>query len=246
MRHTARMTKQSRGMCRACGYVGTKASMTKHQASCQVRAITAGKPREVYRLRVDGGGPFWLDIEADVNGTLDDIDAFLRGIWLECCGHLSQFTIGPEPEWMDDAWSPFAAPKKKGKKAAPPKLTDLLSVGQKFGYTYDMGSSTDLELTVQARETSYAFDDPVVLLARNLPPVWTCSQCDSNAKWIHSWEYDEETGLPKFYCGRHGRSTRDEQLPVVNSPRMGTCAYEGGTSDNWPPPEKPAGKKEAP
>lgn len=226
------MTKQSRGMCRACGYVGTKASMTKHHTTCQVRSVTAGKPREVYRLRVDGGNPFWLDIEADVNATLDEIDSFLRGIWLECCGHLSEFSIGPQPDW--DNFDPFKAPKK----TRQPLLNKLLSVGQKFGYTYDMGTSTYLELTVQARETSYAFPESVVLLARNLPPQWKCSQCDSPAKWINAYDYDEATGLPKFYCGRHGRSTREEQLPVVNSPRMGECAYEGGNLDDWPPAEK--------
>ena len=26
--------------------------------------------------------------------TLADLDDFLRAIWLECCGHLSEFTIG--------------------------------------------------------------------------------------------------------------------------------------------------------
>lgn len=233
------MTKsQSKGMCRSCGYVGTKASMTKHQASCPVRTAGTGKAREVFRLRVSGGGPYWLDIEAAASATLDDIDAFLRDIWLECCGHLSKFTIGPEPAWMNDTWNPLAAPKKKGKQTKPDTLADLLEVGQKFGYTYDMGSSTYLELTVQAKESAFAFDEPVKLLARNLPPQYTCCKCDAPAKWIHSWEYDEETGIPLMYCGKHGKSTRDEQLPLVNSPRTGVCGYEGGSSDNWPPAEK--------
>lgn len=210
--------------------------MTKHQASCPVRRILVEKPREVFRLRVSGGGPYWLDIEAAASATLDDIDAFLRDIWLECCGHLSLFTIGPEPAWRDDGWNPLAAPKKKDQQ---PPLSKLLEVGQKFGYTYDMGSSTYLELTVQAKETSYAYDEPVILLARNLPPLYLCCKCDAPAKWIHSWEYDEETGIPLMYCGRHGKSTRDEQLPLVNSPRTGICAYEGGSSDHWPPAEKP-------
>ena len=28
------------------------------------------------------------------DATLADLDRFLRDIWLECCGHMSQFTIG--------------------------------------------------------------------------------------------------------------------------------------------------------
>lgn len=224
-------------MCRACGYTGTKASMTKHQATCQARQQRGGKAREVFRLRVSGRGPYWLDIEAAANATLDDIDQFLRGIWLECCGHLSEFSIGPEPDWAEDAWN-FNPKPKKGKKAAPPKLLELLSVGQKFGYTYDMGSSTDLALTVQAREM-VGGTEKVTLLARNLPPVWTCSQCDQPATVLNAWEYDEETGMPLMYCDEHAKNTdEDGLLPVVNSPRMGVCGYEGGNMDEWPPAEK--------
>ena len=28
------------------------------------------------------------------SATLGDLDDYLRAIWLECCGHLSQFSIG--------------------------------------------------------------------------------------------------------------------------------------------------------
>ena len=28
------------------------------------------------------------------SATLEELDHYLRTIWLECCGHLSQFTIG--------------------------------------------------------------------------------------------------------------------------------------------------------
>ncbi|MDO4244433.1 MAG: hypothetical protein Q4C89_00215 [Deinococcus sp.] len=227
------MAPQQKGMCRACGYVGTKASMTKHQASCEKRQATSGKPREVFRLRVSGGGPFWLDIEAVADAKLDDIDRFLRGIWLECCGHLSEFTIGPEPDWADDLWE--VKPKLRRGKKATPKLSEVLSVGQKFGYTYDMGSSTDLELTVQAQEMACG-TKKVALLARNLPPVWKCSECDQSATMLNSWEYDEETGLPLMYCDTHvEEADEDALLPVVNSPRMGVCGYDGGNMDEWPP-----------
>ncbi len=228
------MPAQQKAMCRACGYVGTKASMTRHLASCEKRQAAPGQPRDVFRLRVSGGGPFWLDIEAAADATLDDIDSFLRGIWLECCGHLSEFTIGPEPDWAGDAWEINPKPKK-GKKAAPPRLADLLSVGQKFGYTYDMGSSTDLELTVQARGNA-AGTEAVALLARNLPPVWKCSECGQPATQLNSWEYDEDTGMPLMYCDEHAEEAdEDALLPVVNSPRMGVCGYEGGNLDEWPP-----------
>lgn len=224
----------SRGMCRGCGYVGTKASMTRHQEGCEGRQ-QVGKTAEVYRLRVSGTDrpQYWLDVDVPVSANLDDLDGFLRGIWLECCGHMSQFTIGPEKDYSDD--NPFKPPKK----SRQPTLEKLnLQEGDRFGYTYDFGSGTDLTVQVQARETVMRSPrETVRLLARNLPPALTCSKCSEAARWVHSWEYDEESGLPVMYCTKHGKTTREEQLPVVNSPRMGVCGYEGGNDDDWPPAE---------
>jgi hypothetical protein len=36
---------------------------------------------------------FWMDVEMKANSTLEELDGFLRGEWLECCGHLSDFDI---------------------------------------------------------------------------------------------------------------------------------------------------------
>ena len=238
-----RSRQPSRGMCRACGYVGTKASMTKHQAACAVRQPSDGPTHEVYRVRVSGADlpAYWLDAELTTKATLDDLDGFLRGLWLECCGHLSSFTIGPQD---DDDFGFFRAPKR----IKQPPLTKLgLQSGDTFGYTYDFGSSTDLTVQVQAHESvAGKATDKVKLLARNLPPVLECSLCDGEARWVHSWDVDEVAGGPLLYCGRHGKATRDEQLPVVNSPRMGVCGYEGGNDDRWPPAAPKLATKDQP
>jgi len=36
---------------------------------------------------------YWMHLELPANATLEDLDSFLRDIWLECCGHLSAFRI---------------------------------------------------------------------------------------------------------------------------------------------------------
>lgn len=36
---------------------------------------------------------YWMHLSVPVNTTLGDLDQFLRDIWLECCRHLSAFTI---------------------------------------------------------------------------------------------------------------------------------------------------------
>ncbi|WP_229779419.1 plasmid pRiA4b ORF-3 family protein [Deinococcus knuensis] len=234
---------QSRGMCRACGFTGTKVAMTRHHDTCSQRPLHRVKARDGYRLRVTANSRYWLDVEVPVSATLDDLDGFLRGIWLECCGHLSEFSIGPQED--HDDFDPFR-PRRKRKQ---PTLEELgLGAGDRFDYTYDFGSSTNLKLTVQAREpVTTTARNTVRLLARNLPPELSCQECGAPARWAHSWEYDDLTGQPTMYCDRHGEQTREEQLPVVNSPRMGVCAYEGGNDDDWPPAEapEPAGKAPA-
>lgn len=230
-------------MCRACGFIGTKVAMTRHHDTCPQRPLHRVKARDGYRLRVTAKSRYWLDVEVPVSATLDDLDGFLRGIWLECCGHLSEFSIGPQED--HDDFDPFR-PRRKRKQ---PTLEELgLGAGDRFDYTYDFGSSTNLKLTVQAREpVTTAARDTVRLLARNLPPELSCQECAAPARWAHSWEYDDLTGQPTMYCDQHGEQTREEQLPVVNSPRMGVCAYEGGNDDDWPPAEapEPAGKAPA-
>ncbi|UBV44084.1 plasmid pRiA4b ORF-3 family protein (plasmid) [Deinococcus taeanensis] len=222
----------SRGMCRACGYVGTKASMTKHQAGCALRQAADGPTHDVWRLRVSGADlpAYWLDVEMLPGATLDDLDRFLRDIWLECCGHLSSFTIGPQ---FGHDWE--AGPASR--RTRQPPLAGLgLQPGDRFGYTYDFGSSTTLTVQVQAYESvSGNAADKVKVLARNLPPVLTCTRCGKPARWVHTGEADAATGGPLLYCGVHGRRTRDEQLPVVNSPRMGVCGYEGRSDEHGPP-----------
>ncbi len=223
--------KKGQGMCKACGYVSNKVGMTKHQAICNARHVNP--KQEVFRIRVSGGGDYWLDVDVRTDAKLDDIDQFLRGIWLECCDHLSEFELGGP-----STWSYYDEMPKTDKRP----LEQLLKVGQKFGYTYDMGSSTELTLQVQAKEKVSQFSSSpkgrINLLARNLPPIFLCTECGEPATNAHSWEYDDETGMPLLLCDKHtDEEAMDDgaYLPIVNSPRMGVCAYEGGNDDAWPP-----------
>ena len=59
--------------------------MTRHQATCAERQPSNDPTHEVYRFRVSGADlpAYWLDVEVTNTATLDDLDGFLRGIWLE-------------------------------------------------------------------------------------------------------------------------------------------------------------------
>ena len=84
----------SYGTCYLCGKRTSKAAMTRHLKSCSAgHDLLQGRSARLFHLRVeDAYSPFfWLDLEIKFVATLADLDDFLRGIWLECCGHLSSF-----------------------------------------------------------------------------------------------------------------------------------------------------------
>ena len=109
------------------------------------------------------------------------------------------------------------------------ELGEALSVGQKFSYTYDFGSSTDLNLRiVSEREGLVNPKDVISLLARNLAPEFKCSVCDAPATLIFGGSW----GDGNTYCKKHAKKYEGEGLllPVVNSPRVGVCGYGGPSS----------------
>src|SRR5438477_291919 len=73
--------------------------MTRHLENCLQKreashAGTAHASR-TFHLAVQGRGSpqYWLHLLARADTTLGELDSFLRHIWLECCGHMSGFTI---------------------------------------------------------------------------------------------------------------------------------------------------------
>ena len=55
-------------------------------------------------------------IEMQETATLEDLDSFLRDIWLECCGHLSAFNIyGTNYDVMPNENSFWGEPSKSMK-----------------------------------------------------------------------------------------------------------------------------------
>ena len=113
------------------------------------------------------------------------------------------------------------------------KAHKVLEHGLDFGYIYDFGSTTELELScygLRPWPQELEVDSPestenVVLLARNPLPDITCYECDEEAKWLcPQCQYG---GVPM--CQQHAddHGCGDYYLPVVNSPRMGVCGYIG-------------------
>ena len=40
--------------------------------------------------------PHWMELGVRCDATLHELDRFLRGVWMERCGHLSHFEIGDD------------------------------------------------------------------------------------------------------------------------------------------------------
>ena len=96
----------SSGICNFCNSEIDKGKMTQHLKHCKARqaAIQAeetGKARKpkkskLFHILVEGREfpMYWMHLEMPASLTLEDLDDFLRDVWLECCGHLSAFRIG--------------------------------------------------------------------------------------------------------------------------------------------------------
>ncbi|PJB49418.1 MAG: hypothetical protein CO103_05750 [Chloroflexi bacterium CG_4_9_14_3_um_filter_45_9] len=221
------MTRQmSEGKCSFCNATFRKAAMAKHLKSCKQRKDALEKSSEKktkgFHLVVEGRylPDYWMHLSASANATLKDLDAFLRTIWLECCGHLSAFTI----EGTSYSISPMRDYDERSMRVA---LKDVLAPGMKFYHEYDFGTTTELTLKVVSELEDEAMSRSIRLLARNDPPSIACESCGKIATQVctdciwsgKGWLCDE--------CAREHECGEEMLLPVVNSPRVGMCAYRG-------------------
>ena len=215
------------GTCTYCGAEVTRTTAPKHLAACQERkAALKGKSskrqsrfkEDIYYIRAEATylPEFWLDLEVRGDATLEDIDAYLRAIWLECCGHMSAFTLG--------GWgTPELA--KEGFVSA------VFRHKAKIMHVYDFGTESWTTLKrISIREGQPTTLQPIALMVRNKLPEVICIECGAPAKWLCIECVVEEDRMG-FLCAKH-RKTHEhdgygEPLKVVNSPRLGMCGYEG-------------------
>lgn len=253
------MAKQTKGFCKYCGKEYTRGGMLRHLSACGERkkvleAETGKRKCGYYELLLMGryNKNYWLIIEIRETATLRELDQFIRDIWVECCGHLSEFNIaGQRYEVLPDEDFFWDEPSK----SMDYKLSSVLSAGMEFTYEYDYGSTTELIVKVQEYRIGIWKKEAVTILSRNNPPEMICSVCEKNpAEWVNPEgfytgepflceeclkkkkedremeedEYEEEDE----YMLDDGWMDEDFLLPICNSPRMGVCGYCG--SEKYP------------
>ncbi len=229
------MTRQtSKGMCSFCHGEFSKATMTKHLETCQQRIMAqakAGSRQKAQKTRkfhlvVEGRDLpiYWMHLEATASATLATLDRFLRDTWLECCGHLSAFEIGgvryAVDAGMDDEWG-------MDEKSMRVRLEKVLSPGQTCSYEYDYGTTTELKLRVISEYEAETKGKAIQVLARNTPPVILCEICGKLATNVCSQCIFDDKGWLCDDCAQEHECGEEMLLPVVNSPRVGMCAYTG-------------------
>jgi len=222
------MAKQAAapGTCTICNSKLTKRTAAGHLL--KEHANKDGRERFIILVDTPYSSPYWMVLLADPEAELSELDESLRDIWVECCSHLSAFTImgveymgSPDSEGID---------LENDSLSMGVEMQEVLSPGMTFRYEYDFGTTTELRLKVVDSILWDDEDDDVLMVVMNDKPEFICSECGKPAV-NHYVEWEEE----KVLCDECSEGEMLEEcylLPICNSPRTGLCGFEGGIFDN--------------
>ncbi len=214
------MEMKSEGACKICNRVLSGRGMTSHLRSCMSKNLQAEQGNRKIFLIKASAGPFWVYFEVDASSMLEKIDKFLRDLWLECCGHLSAFTIDGVI---------YYSPNESmylGGKGMDVSLKQVLKPGVRFRHEYDFGTPTELNLQCIS-ERKGKVKPKMEIMAKNDMPEILCDECGQLAQEICPECLWEGKGLLCESCVEDHECDEEMLLPVVNSPRMGECGYTG-------------------
>ena len=206
-----------RGKCNVCGITLHRSEVYSHIARCieAVYGIRASRTPDKGRRRLSlrtvhlsvrsMERPHWMEIAVRADATLQELDRFLRSVWLECCGHLSHFDIGgvvysmmvPRPG-DDFEFLPMDEHEEQWRHMGKTVGT-AIKPATWFEHQFDYGTTTDLDLRhvhefeglAQVLGPSQPWHGgKIVVLARNLS-LMPCRECRRPAQWRMLSEEDE-------------------------------------------------------
>lgn len=204
--------------CYYCNKELTERTIKRHMKSClDMKKVIEEKLNEkkgtrnqyIISLKALYESNYCIYVSIDANLQLKHLDQFIRDIWVECCGHLSAFIIEEEYYNSDDGEMDMS-------------IDDILMEGEKFGYDYDFGSTTELILeVVDIIEVSKTFSQ-IEIIARNHDVKNKCEKCGKEA---HFFDHSGEEYLCKNCVDEDNDEV--EEFEYSNSPRDGVCGYYG-------------------
>ena len=220
---------KSEGKCIYCDKLFGKAGLSRHLSTHLAKLEKAASSNQkAFHLYIAANEMF-LHVLVDGSTNLGKLDGFLRAIWLECCGHMSSFKVKGKHYESDWDVTEFGEPKAKQAKK-------VFQKGMKLDYEYDFGSTTYLEIRV-INEYQMRVPSGISLMSRNEPLPILCHICEKEpAVAICSVCIYEGDSMFCESCAKNHEKTCSDfedyaRMEVVNSPRMGVCAYDGGQID---------------
>ncbi len=202
--------------CLICGSEFTQRGISKHIQSCLNKRFKKVIDKDVtyYLLYIhpDFTKDYFLYLLVTQNTTLEDLDWFLRAIWLECCYHMSAFFYGKYSE----------LPKEH-------TISDVEKISKEIFYHYDFGSTTALHIKIIGKyEGPEGLEGNIAILSRNRQPIIPCDECgEREAVQICTACVWDGGGWLCEECVKKHPCEEEMLLPVCNSPRTGVCAYTG-------------------
>jgi hypothetical protein len=207
----------SHGICMFCQEKHEMKDMPKH-LGLHLKTMEKQNVQNIttpfYHIRVESE-VYFLDLL--VRGTLPmkKIDHYLKRIWLDCCGHMSAFG------------------HKNYRVLMKHLVEDVFEPRVKIYHDYDFGTTTRVFLRGIKKYDLLEKQD-IILMSRNEPLGLKCDVCKRKIATQVCTVCDFE-----LFCEncseKHSETCSDfvdyAAMPVVNSPRMGECGYEGGEID---------------
>ncbi len=199
------------GVCALCQGRVFKPKVQAHLATCIPAHgnVDVSRGSTLLRFEAEGEPRYWIIIAASPKATLRHVDAMLRDVWVECCGHMSAFFIG------------------RREIAMRALASEAFAAGAKVRYEYDFGSTTTLVGQYLGSASGVGGRGPVQLLMRNEPLRWSCAECSEPATVVCPYCLDADGLFCAQHAEAHEHAAEEAYSPVVNSPRMGVCGYAG-------------------
>ncbi|MBV4423756.1 SEC-C metal-binding domain-containing protein [Clostridium tyrobutyricum] len=220
-----------KGKCYYCNNEFTKSGMSRHLKNCNRLDKSSVNSAGKFILFIEAryNPDYWLYINIDKEAKLKDLDRFLRNIWVECCGHLSRFSIHGENYDSeidtDEIWN-------RSKNNMNVIIKNIIKLKDDIDYEYDLGNTTYLKIKVIDEIKWLKTKNKIEIMARNNKPDILCAECDRKAEY---YDYENQEYLCVKCSKKAFRNVEMiEKLEYENSPRDRVCSYHGNKYNEVP------------
>ena len=231
--------RSSPGTCLLCKTGIGRIAMLRHTLACLKKSDWPESDEPSYIIRIEGfhSKLFWLLVLARHDAKLSDLDCLIRDVWVECCEHLSAFTIYGKRFSSYSDYDDFNEDEESGLSVP---LDEVIGPDSSFTYEYDFGSTTKLKLSVVGISPVAPKSGPLCLIARNDRLVIPCFFCKEKGEYlVTNWPDNPYQIIICRNCTKKKVNDLEPESVIVfpNSPRAGVCGYmeEPNTAIRWYP-----------